>query len=123
MKKILVVDDQSRLRELVSVTLEGVGDYKVFEADSGEQGVSTAIEIIPDLILMDVMMGAGLDGLDATRKLRENPTTKDCPIILLTAKGQDEDREKGFAAGANDYFIKPFKPTSLIRRVEEIFEA
>jgi len=119
MKKILIVDDRLEVRELVEVTLR-VKDYQILQASSGEE----ALEIVkiekPNLILMDIMMPGGIDGLEATRILKKDPETKDCTIIILTAKGQKTDREKGFEAGAEDYFVKPFSPLDLIKKVEEV---
>ena len=118
MKNILIVDDQAEVRELVEVTLR-VEDYRILQAKSGEEAVEIARAEKPDLIIMDIMMPGSVDGLEATRILKNDPETKDCKIIMLTAKGQEADREAGFEAGANDYFIKPFSPLELIKKVEE----
>ena len=119
MKKILIVDDQVEVRELVEVTLR-VGDYQIFQAKSGEEAIEIAKAEKPELIIMDVMMPGGIDGLKATRILKNDPETKDCIIVMLTAKGQQADREAGFEAGASDYFAKPFSPLGLIKKVEEV---
>jgi CheY-like chemotaxis protein len=119
MEKILIVDDQLEVRELVEVTLR-VGNYQILQAQSGEETIEIVRAEKPSLIIMDIMMPGGMDGLEATRILKNDPETKDCKIILLTAKGQQIDIEKGFAAGADDYFIKPFSPLELIKKVEEI---
>ena len=121
MKKILIVDDQLEVRELVEVTMR-VGDYQILQAKSGEEAIEIVKAEKPDLIIMDVMMHGGIDGLEATRMLKHDPETKDCKIIMLTAKGQEIDREKGIEAGADDYFVKPFSPLELIRKVEDILE-
>lgn len=122
MKKILIVDDQPSIRELISETLNGVGDYKIMESASGEQAIETAKAEKPDLIFMDVMMQGGMDGYETTKILKNDPVTKNCVIILLTARGQQVDKEKGFKAGADDYFVKPFSPLGLIKKVEEVLE-
>ncbi len=119
MKKILIVDDQLEVRELVEVTLR-VEDYRILQAESGEKAIEIARAEKPDLIIMDIMMPEAMDGLEATRILKDDPQTKDCKIIMLTAKGQEADREEGFEAGADDYFIKPFSPLELIKKVEEV---
>ncbi|MDO9527671.1 MAG: response regulator [Syntrophales bacterium] len=119
MKKILIVDDQLQIRELVEVTLRGE-DCLILQAKSGEEAIKIVKAEKPDLIIMDVMMPGKIDGLEATRILKNDPETKDCTIIMLTAKGQEADREKGLEAGADDYFTKPFSPLELIRKVEEI---
>ncbi len=119
MKKILIVDDQVEVRELVEVTLR-VGDYRILTASSGQECIDLVKVEKPELIIMDVMMPGGMDGVEATRILKSNPETKNCKIIVLTAKGQKVDVEKAFAAGADDYFVKPFSPLDLIHKVEEV---
>ncbi|MCF6290931.1 MAG: response regulator [Desulfobacterales bacterium] len=119
MKKILIVDDQLEVRELVEVTLR-VGDYRILQAVSGEEAVGIARSERPELIIMDIMMPGGIDGLQATRILKNDPETKDCKIVMLTARGQETDKARGQEAGADDYFVKPFSPLELIRKVEEI---
>ena len=118
MKKILIVDDQPEVRELVEVTLK-TGDYQILKAKSGEDAVEIAKTEKLDLIIMDIMMPGGIDGLEATRILKNEPETRDIPVIMLTAKGQESDREKGLEVGADDYFTKPFSPPELIKKVEE----
>jgi CheY-like chemotaxis protein len=122
MKKILIVDDRQEVRELVEVTLRAK-DYQILQASTGEKALEIVRVERPDLILMDIMMPGGMDGLEATRILKNNPDTKDCPIIILTAKGQKTDREKGLEAGAEDYFVKPFSPLDLLKKVEEALES
>lgn len=117
MKKILVVDDQLQVRELVEVTLRG-GDYNVIQASSGEEAVETVKKEKPDLVIMDIMMPGGMDGLEATKIIKNNPETKNCKVIMLTAKGQDDDIKMGEEAGADGYFIKPFSPLELISKIE-----
>ncbi len=119
MKKILIVDDQLEVRELVEVTLRS-DDYQVLQAESGKEAIEIARAEKPELIIMDIMMPGGMDGLEATRIIKNDPETKDCTIIMLTAKGQQADREVGIAAGASDYFSKPFSPLDLIKKVEEV---
>lgn len=119
-KKILIVDDHERIRELVSVTLNGIDDYQIFEAENGKQAVELAKKEQPDLILMDVTMPGEYDGLEATRILKGDPSTRDIYIIMLTAKGQVADKENGKQAGANGYFVKPFSPIELINRIESV---
>ena len=119
MKKVLIVDDRQEVRELVEVTLR-VKEYRIFEASNAKEAIEIVRAEKPDLILMDIMMSEGMDGLEATRILKNDPETKECPIVMLTAKGQKTDLEKGFEAGAEDYIIKPFSPLELIKKVEEI---
>ena len=116
MKKVLIVDDRLEVRELVEVTLR-VKDYQILEASNAGEAIETVKAEKPDLILMDVMMPGAIDGLEATRILKNDPETRDCPIVMLTAKGQKIDIEKGLEAGAEDYFVKPFSPLELIKKV------
>lgn len=119
MKKILIVDDQAEVRELVEVTLR-VDDYQIFQAKSGDEAIKLAKAEKPDLIIMDVMMPGGMDGLETTRILKNDLETKGCQVIMLTAKGQQDNQIEGFKAGADNYFSKPFSPLELIKKVEEI---
>jgi len=121
MKKILIVDDDAGIRELVDMTLRS-DDYHIFQAENGQQAIKIARAEKPDLIIMDVMMPGGMDGFEATRIIKSDPETKKCAIIILSGKGQDAEREKGFAAGADDYFTKPFSPLALIKKVEEVLD-
>ena len=119
MKKILVVDDQEEIRSLVEVTLDSE-NYQIFQAKSGEEAVEIARSNKPDMIIMDIMMPGDIDGLEATRILKNDPRTSNCRIVLLTARGQQDDIEEGYKAGAEDYFVKPFSPLELIKKVEEV---
>ena len=121
MKKILIVDDRLEVRELVEATLR-TKEYEILQASTGEEALEIVRVEKPHLILMDIMMPGGMDGLEATRILKDSPDTKDCTIIILTAKAQKTDREKGLEAGADDYFVKPFSPLGLIKKVEEALE-
>ena len=119
MKKILIVDDQEEVRDLVEITLRSE-NCRIFQAENGKDAIKVAKVEKPDLIIMDIMMPGGMDGIETTRILKNDPNTKDCRVIMLTAMGQDADKETGFDAGADDYFVKPFSPLELINKVEEI---
>ena len=121
MKKILITDDQLEVRDLVEVTLSGK-DTVIFKASNGSDAVKIASEEKPDLILMDIMMPGGINGFEATRLIKSNPDTASCVIIILSAKGQQVDMDRGKEAGADYYFVKPFSPLDLIKKVEEITE-
>ncbi len=118
-KTILIVDDQPEVRELVSVTLE-IGPYRILTAENGERALEIARAELPDLILLDIMMPGGPDGLEVCRHLKGDPRTSGIYIVMLTAKGQESDKEAGRRAGADDYFVKPFSPLELIYKVEEV---
>jgi len=119
LKKILVVDDLKEVRDLVEKTLR-TNDRIVLKAEDGATAVEMAKAEKPDLIMMDIMMPGSVDGLEATRIIKSDPGTKNCIVIILTAKGQEADKEAGFAAGADGYFIKPFSPLELMRKVDEV---
>ncbi len=120
MKKILIVDDQVEVRELVQVTLE-IGDYQILTAENGQQAIEIAQAEHPDIILLDIMMpGSNVDGLEACRRLKADPATADITIVMLSAKGQESDLHAGKDAGADDYFTKPFSPLALIEKVEQV---
>ncbi|MEZ5400011.1 MAG: response regulator [Bryobacteraceae bacterium] len=118
MKKILLADDEENLRELVRTTLEDP-DFEILDVPDGEQAVAVAQAERPDLIVLDWMM-PGLTGPEVARKLRAIPDFADTPIVLLTAKGQDEDRRAGVEAGATCYLVKPFSPIELMEIVQEL---
>ena len=120
MKKILIVDDQPQIRELVAITLQ-LSSYQILLAENGQQAIEIAQTEHPDVILLDVMLdGSDLDGLEVCRRLKKNPATEDIPIVLLTAHGQMSDIEAGKAAGADDYFTKPFSPIALMKKIEAV---
>jgi DNA-binding response OmpR family regulator len=121
MKTILVVEDQNEVRELVQVTLRSDG-WQILEARNGAQALDMARRHKPDLVLMDVMMPGELNGFEATRALKDDPSTSGVTVIMLTAKGQQSDLAYGREVGADGYFTKPFSPLELIRRVETLFE-
>jgi two-component system, OmpR family, alkaline phosphatase synthesis response regulator PhoP len=116
--KVLVVDDEVYILHILDFSL-GAEGYEVVTAANGEQAIEKAINEKPDLIVMDIMMPK-LDGYETCKRLKEMPETKSIPILLLTAKGRDVDRQKGFDVGADDYITKPFSPNKLINRVQEI---
>jgi DNA-binding response OmpR family regulator len=115
---ILVADDDPDILALVSFRLERAG-YDVVAATNGEEAVDIAIARRPDLAILDVMMPR-LDGYEATRRLREQEGTRRIPIILLTARVQEDDVARGFDAGVDDYVKKPFSPQELGARVQAV---
>ena len=103
----------------MNVTLRG-DDYQILEAKTGKEAIDITEAENPDLIIMDIMMPGEINGLEATIIIKNDPMLKDCKIVVLSAKGQKMDIEKGAGAGADDYFVKPFSPLELIKKVEEI---
>lgn len=118
MAKILVVDDDPLVTGLVKINLE-FGGFEVEEAWGGEEALQIIEERVPDLVLLDVMMPE-LDGWDLLRMLRSNPTTKDLPVVLLTAKVQERDVAKGWQMGADGYISKPFNPLEMVDRLKAV---
>lgn len=116
-KRILYVEDNFQNKRLVRKILVSKG-YEVLEADNGEDGVSMAKQEKPDLILMDISI-PGIDGIEATRLIKENADTKHIPIIALTANAMRGDRERFLAAGCDDYLPKPISTPDLLRVIGE----
>ena len=115
-KKILIVDDEVRMLRFIRLNLEHDG-FQVIEAVKGREALDKMRTGMPDLILLDVML-PDLDGFEVLKMVREISTT---PIIMLTAKGEEDDRVKGLELGADDYMCKPFSPRELQARVRAIF--
>jgi DNA-binding response OmpR family regulator len=115
---VLAADDDEDILELVAFRLERSG-YTVLQARDGEQALELARTEKPDLAVLDVMMPK-LDGFELTRRLRADEATNRMPIILLTARAQDTDVDRGFHSGADDYIRKPFSPQELSTRVQAI---
>jgi two-component system response regulator MprA len=117
--KVLIVDDEENIIEFIKLGLRYEG-YQVESAPDGEQGVTLAQRINPDLVILDIMMPPGIDGLEVCRRLRNNPTTSDIPILMLTAKDEVRDRIAGLRTGADDYLTKPFNFDELLERMRAI---
>ena len=118
MKKILIADDRSEVVELVRVSLEGE-DYQIIDASDGREALEKIKREKPDLILLDIIMPK-MDGFEVLVRLKQDPTTKETPVIMLTIKEQKLDREKGIELGAIDYIIKPFSPSVLLSKIERL---
>jgi DNA-binding response OmpR family regulator len=117
---VLVADDEEDIRALVAFRLQRAG-YDVITAADGEEALALATTQLPDLIVLDMMMPKAT-GLEVTRSLRGQDSTKDIPVILLTARAQEADVASGFEAGADDYVKKPFSPKDLQSRVQKLLE-
>ncbi len=117
-KKILVVEDHPDASNLLTRQLSILG-FPVILAYNGMEAVEKAIEEKPDLILMDIRM-PGMDGREATRKIRSNPETKDIPILATTVLSREAELTECIEAGCNDYIVKPFTPKQLVSRIEKL---
>ena len=115
---ILVVEDEPAIQELIAVNLSFAG-HKVLRADDAEQAETLIRAELPDLILLDWML-PGASGITLARRLRSDERTRDVPVIMLTAKGAEQDKVDGLEAGADDYITKPFSPKDLASRVEAL---
>ncbi|QQS15079.1 MAG: phosphate regulon transcriptional regulator PhoB [Rhodospirillales bacterium] len=115
---VLVVEDEAPLVELLRYNLDRAG-YRVSTAADGEAAMRALGEDMPDLVLLDWMLPL-MSGLEVCRQLRRQPTTSNIPIIMLTARGEEQDRVRGLDAGADDYVTKPFSPTELVARVRAV---
>ena len=118
MHRILVADDSEDLRLLVVATLED-NDYELIEARDGVEALATARAARPSLVVIDWMM-PGISGIDVIRILRQEPDHRETPVILLTARTQDSDRELSREVGVNVFLAKPFSPADLIQHVERL---
>ena len=108
MAKILIAEDERDIRDLVAFTLRFAG-HEVFAASNGEEAVEMAPKVNPDLILMDVRMPR-MTGYEACKAMKANPDLKDIPVVFLSAKGQESERQQGLEAGAEDYCSNPLRP-------------
>lgn len=121
MRKLLIADDEDGVRSLVRMTLEADA-YEILEARDGDEALAIAREHQPELVFLDVMM-PGSSGFEVCRALKSDAGTSGMTIIMLTAQAQEQDREDGLAAGADDYLTKPFSPVKLLSTVEQVFGA
>ncbi len=113
--KMLIVEDDAALAELIQWHFEREG-FEVRQTADGEEALMLAQEQAPDIVLLDWMV-EGISGIEVCRRLRRQPATANVPIIMLTARGEEEDRIRGFETGADDYVTKPFSPRELVARV------
>ncbi|HAF08864.1 MAG TPA: two-component system response regulator [Chloroflexi bacterium] len=119
MAKLLIADDLVPIRQMVRITLSTQG-WTILEAENGQKALEIARAERPDLMLLDVDMGAGPNGFDVCRELKSAEETKGIPIVMLTAHDSESDRAVGFAAGAAQYLTKPFGPLELIDTIRTI---
>jgi two-component system phosphate regulon response regulator PhoB len=115
---ILVIEDEPAIQELISVNLSFAG-HKVLRAFDAEQAQTLIRAELPDLILLDWML-PGASGLTLAKKLRGEERTRQVPVIMLTAKGAEQDKVEGLNAGADDYITKPFSPKELMARIKAV---
>jgi len=117
--RILIVEDQADLRKLISLTL-GSERYELAEAVDGPGALEAVETYRPDLILLDLMLPGGIDGIEICRRVRENPGLEGTRVVLLTAADQAVQRERASEVGVDEYFPKPFSPVKLRELVESM---
>lgn len=116
--KILLIEDEAAIRDMLKFTLSAA-EFDVSEAANAEQGWSMILENPPELILLDWML-PGVTGVSLAQRIRQNDKTRSIPIIMLTARGEEDDQVQGFEAGADDYVVKPFSPRALMARIKAL---
>lgn len=117
-KRVLIVDDEAPIREMIAVALEMAG-YDCIEAENAQQAHAAVLDQKPDMVLLDWMM-PGTSGIDFARRLRRDETTANVPIIMLTAKAEEDNKIQGLEAGVDDYITKPFSPRELVARLKTV---
>ncbi len=116
MKRVLIIEDQAEIRELIRMTLE-LEDFEIHEAANGPTGLQRARDLNPHLVLLDVMMPGGMDGFAVCAALRQDAALRRTKVVMLTARAQAEDHARGKSAGADAYLVKPFSPRELLGTV------
>jgi two-component system alkaline phosphatase synthesis response regulator PhoP len=119
-KKILIADDNENIREALTYLLEDEG-YKIWLARDGADALKQAREVRPNILFLDIMMPV-MNGYDVCRAIKTDPDLKDIYVIMLTAKGQVAEQERGKEAGANEYIVKPFSPMEILTKVKTILD-
>jgi two-component system, OmpR family, phosphate regulon response regulator PhoB len=117
-KTVLIVDDEAPIREMIAVALE-MADYRVLEAANAQSAHAIIVDHQPDLVLLDWMM-PGTSGIELARRLKREEATRELPIIMLTAKSEEDNKIQGLEAGADDYITKPFSPRELVARLKAV---
>jgi two-component system phosphate regulon response regulator PhoB len=117
-KCVLIVDDEAPIREMIAVALEMAG-YECLEAENAQQAHALILDRKPDMVLLDWMM-PGTSGVEFARRLRKDEVTAEVPIIMLTAKADEDNKVKGLESGVDDYIIKPFSPRELVARLKAV---
>lgn len=116
--KILIVDDEPAIREMVAVALE-LADFEVLEAENAQQAHEIIVDARPELVLLDWMLPT-VSGIELARRLKRDDTTAEIPIIMLTAKSEEDNKIQGLDVGADDYITKPFSTRELISRIKAV---
>jgi DNA-binding response OmpR family regulator len=117
--KILIVDDNRIIRQLIRLTFSTDPEFELLEAENGQQALDLVNQEHPDYLVLDIMMPGDLNGFQVCEKIKSNPETQDCVVILLSARCQQDDFAEGSRVGADQYVTKPFSPTDLIKLIKQ----
>lgn len=117
MHTVLIVDDQADIRRMMNFTLRD--EFTLFEAADGATALNLIRQHKPDVVLLDIMMPGGMDGLQVLELIKSDPALEGIRVIMISARGQVHDCELGLKSGANAYFVKPFSPTQLLAAIHE----
>ena len=117
-RRILVVEDEDPIRDMLCFVLEQNG-YQPYTADSFDAAINQLVEPYPDLVLLDWMLPGG-SGIQIAKKIKQHDVTRNIPIIMITARGEEEDKVRGLEVGADDYVTKPFSPKELMARIKAV---
>ncbi len=120
MRRVLVIDDEADVRLLYRVNLRHAG-FEVLEADDGERGIAAALEHLPDVVVLDLMMPR-VDGFDVLRALRTHPDASEMPVLVLTADSRSDHHRRCYELGADDVMTKPFLPDALMRGLARMLD-
>jgi len=120
-KKILIADDNENIREALTYLLEDEG-YSLSMAKDGAETLARVREVHPDVLFLDIMMPE-INGYDVCRTIKNDPELRNIYVIMLTAKGQAAEQERGRAAGADEYIVKPFSPMEILAKIKNILKA
>ena len=117
-RRVLVVDDDELTPDILTTILD-LEQFDVDVAEDGETALTCVTDRRPDVVVLDVMM-PGIDGFEVCRRIKDDPSTADLPVVLLTARDTDDDRRRGHEAGCDAYLTKPFSPLSLIMAIDQL---
>ena len=117
MKKVLIVDDHEDIRRMIGLTL--MGNYQILEASNAVSAEKLVRHEKPDVVVLDVMMTGEINGYDLCEIIKKDADLKEIWVILVTARGQEADLQKGAEVGADSYYVKPFSPLALVRDIQE----
>jgi CheY-like chemotaxis protein len=120
--RILVVEDHDAIRRMIEALVSARG-HNVVSASNGAKAIEVVLSSIPDLVLLDLHLPGLFDGFEVCRRIRAHPETKDIPVVVISARDDEESRRKAREAGATAYYGKPFSPTALLKQIEKLQQA